>query len=86
METINCRFWGREPRISDEPLFHRYKNFSSQTVDGQFSLVEVEPVFPSLASEHSITMNALTQRERKPLSQRLNVDAVDLFDDIKKLS
>ena len=61
-----------------------YKNFDVQRVDGVSKLVERDPVASSLASEFSISMNAMLHNPSSPRS-RMNVDAVDLLDNINKI-
>lgn len=80
MTSISCREHD-DVRVGRVP---RYKNYSSQVVDGEVQLVETDPVIPSLASEHSVTINAVTREPSSRLRSRMNVDAVDLASEIKK--
>lgn len=58
--------------------YQRYVNCRAEFVDGKVKLTPCPVVAPALASESSVTMNALLHRERVPLRGRINVDAVDL--------
>ena len=82
MNSIFCR--------THESYSHRvidgYQNFSVVFDGDKPVLTPCEPVAPALAAEVSVKMNAL--RNNKPQSgrSRLNVDALDLKDEIKKRS
>lgn len=63
--------------VRNVQVVHR-PNFMASVVDGVVKLTECEPVVPSLSSEYSIAMNALRNKDDKPMRKRINVDAVDL--------
>lgn len=62
-----------------------FKNYSASFVDGELKVTPVPPVAPSLASEYSVSLNALKNSPRHS-SKRLNVDALDLENELNKLS
>lgn len=62
-----------------------YVNYCVELVDGKPVRKPCDVVIPSLASEHSIEMNALRNNEVSHRSRK-NIDAVDLPDFLDKLT
>lgn len=82
MGSVLCR--SRKVELNSQPLQH-FKNYSSTFEDGKLVVTPVLPVAPSLASEYSVTLNAL-KNSPSHSSKRLNVDALDLESELSKLS
>lgn len=79
MGSISCR--DRDECRIGHPS--HYKNYNAVYINGKTEIRECEPVSRSLASEFSVSMNAVLNRFGSSLSRRINVDAVDLQDTLK---
>lgn len=80
---IYCRIRGAYRVDNPNP---RYVNFSFQNVDGKVVLSPCDPVAPALASEYSVTMNALRSNSTSSRQKRINCDVLDLGNEIEKLN
>lgn len=82
---MNAIFSRKHDSYSDS-VYDGYQNFAVIFDGDKPALSPCEPVAPALAAETSVLMNAM--RNGKPQSgrSRLNVDAVDLKEEIKKRS
>ena len=82
MDSIFCR--------KHDSYSHRvidgYQNYTVIFDGDKPVLTPCEPVVPALAVETSVMMNALRNGKPKSGRSRLNVDALDLKDELKKRS
>lgn len=81
VDTINVRSHKKPSYKRSE----RYFNYEAEVVDGVVKYEKKPVVAPSMASDFSATINAITRSGSSELRKRVNIDAVDVPHYVKSI-